>query len=249
MFDFKLDAYWRKITDKRALRKRKRRRRKLELTAADYVQSFPPEYKGPCLPAALQKRWNDFSPRTSGRLPTAEPDLKPTAQDFLSLARVHYGFVPERVPEREFKRRYAREALALGITKEQVVTIYALETSGLGTADMVAGIHPITKKGKPISTAIGYAQLLAANTIDETRQSGPSFIERLERIARRDPSRAEAIRAKIAALKRMLAQAKAIPGVWASQVAMARTGKGSACMRSISTATSDRGCRSSRSGG
>src|SRR5436853_302452 len=82
---------------------------------------------------------------------------------------------------------YAREALALGLTKSQVVRIYALETSGLGTADMVAGIHPITKKGSPISTAIGYAQLLAANTINEIRKSGPGFIERLEQKARQHP--------------------------------------------------------------
>lgn len=224
VFDFKLDAYWREVSDKRVLR-RKRKAGKLELRPDDYVLSFPPEYSGPYLPVALQKRWTQFlAEDTSG--PVKPPDPKPTVTDFLSLARAHYGFIPERVPEREFKRRYAREALSLGLTKSQVVRIYALETSGLGTADMVAGIHPITKKGSPISTAIGYAQLLAANTINEIRKSGPAFIERLEQKARRHPEQAEAIRGKIASLKRMVTNARTVPDEWSKQVAHARTGKG-----------------------
>ncbi|MDO9384890.1 MAG: hypothetical protein Q7T86_18745 [Hyphomicrobiaceae bacterium] len=224
VFDFKLDAYWREVSDKRALRK-KRKVAKLDLRTDDYVQSFPPEYKGPYLPVALQKRWAQF--QSEGRSgPVKKPDPLPTLTDFLSLARAHYGFSPERVPEREFKRRYAREALALGLTKNQVVRIYALETSGLGTADMVAGIHPITKKGSPISTAIGYAQLLAANTINEIRKSGPAFIERLEQKARRHPEQAETIHKKVESLKRMVTNARTVPDVWAKQVAHARTGKG-----------------------
>lgn len=225
VFDFKLDAYWREVTDKRALRRRKRAER-IGLTTDDYVQSFPPEYKGPYLSSSLQKRWAAFLAEDRGGPPKKQPDPKPTASEFLSLARVHYNFVPERVTEHEFKTRYAREALALGLSKSQVVRIYALETSGLGTADMVAGIHPITKKGTPISTAIGYAQLLAANTINEIRKSGPAFIERLEKVARANPRRAEAIRAKIAALQKMVANARTIPDVWSKQVAHARTGKG-----------------------
>ncbi len=60
-----------------------------------------------------------------------------------------------------------------------MVRVYALETSGLGTADMVSGIHPIKKTGTPISTAIGYAQLLVANTTDELVKHGPKFLARL----------------------------------------------------------------------
>src|SRR5689334_15573579 len=59
VFDFKLDAYWREVTDKRALR-RKRKAAKVDLRPDDYVQSFPPEYKGPYLPVSLQKRWQEF---------------------------------------------------------------------------------------------------------------------------------------------------------------------------------------------
>jgi hypothetical protein len=223
VFDFKLDAYWREVTDKRALR-RKRKAAKLDLRHEDYVHAFPPEYKGPYLPVPLQKRWSDFL--ASDRGPAKPADPKPTIKDFLALARAHYGFAPERVPEREFKRRYAREALSLGLTKSQVVRIYALETSGLGTADMVAGIHPITKKGAPISTAIGYAQLLAANTINEIRKSGPAFIERLQQKKQRHPEQAAALDGKIAALHKMITNARTVPDVWSKQVAHARTGKG-----------------------
>ena len=60
----------------------------------------------------------------------------PGIDDFLAAAKKYYGFEPTRISEREFKRRYAEESLALGLTKEQVVRVYALETGGNGTADM-----------------------------------------------------------------------------------------------------------------
>ena len=101
---------------------------------------------------------------------------------FSPPARQHYAFEPARISEREFKRRYAEEAIALGLTKEQVVRVYALETGGDGTADMQAGINPITKKGKPISSALGYAQLLHANTIGELVKHGDGFVKRLQRL-------------------------------------------------------------------
>jgi hypothetical protein len=76
-----------------------------------------------------------------------------TVADFLAYAKELYGFVPTPTTEREFKRRYAQEALAVGLTKDQVVRIYALETGGQGTYDMQSGINPITRQGRPISSA------------------------------------------------------------------------------------------------
>ena len=124
--------------------------------------------------------------------------------DFLANAKRFYGFVPERISEREFKRRYAREALRLGLTPDQVVRVYALETSGLGTADMQAGIHPIRKTGRPISSALGYAQLLAANTINQLVKHGKKFINRLERMA--SQSNSEARRNKLKSKARASAE-------------------------------------------
>ena len=62
------------------------------------------------------------------------PRALPGLSDFLAAAEAEYGFRPERIPEQEFKVRYAREAVAHGLTGDQVVRVYALETSGLGTA-------------------------------------------------------------------------------------------------------------------
>jgi hypothetical protein len=228
LHEFKLDAYWRKVSNKRALRRRKRAKR-IAYTSADYVDRYPPTYKGPKLPSKLAKRWRAFQNKEKKKKKTRRSRSLPNLKDFLSHAKVQYGFVPERIPEKEFKLRYAREALAHGLTKDQVLRVYALETSGLGTADMVAGIHPIRKTGKPISTAIGYAQLLAANSSDELVQHGHLFLSRLRRMAAApglDPVRKQRLISKIEALKRMISAAKSIPHKWSKHVAFSRTKRG-----------------------
>ena len=53
-------------------------------------------------------------------------------------------------------------------------------------SDMQAGIHPIKKTGRAISSALGYAQLLDANSINELARSGETFISLLNRKLR-DP--------------------------------------------------------------
>ena len=87
--------------------------------------------------------------------------------------------MPKRATEREFKRSYADEALKVGLSKDQVVRVYALETGGLGTYDMQSGINPVTKQGRPISSALGYAQLLHANSTGELVKHGEAFAKRL----------------------------------------------------------------------
>ena len=52
--------------------------------------------------------------------------------------------------------------------------IYALETGGQGTYDMQAGFNPLTKQGRAISSALGYAQLLHANSVGELVKHGES---------------------------------------------------------------------------
>jgi hypothetical protein len=226
LYEFKLDAYWRETSDKRALRRGKKSRG-VALVPDDYVRTFPPVYNGPELSAALARRWAAYQAQQAEKRAPSRP--LPRLEDILANARAHYDFVPDRVAEREFKLRYAREALKLGLTKDQVIRVYALETSGLGTADMVAGIHPIRKTGSPISTAIGYAQLLAANSTDELVQHGASFLARLNAMAgERDlhPVRAASLKSKSEALRKMLAAARLVPHTWDSHVAFARTAKG-----------------------
>ncbi len=224
-YNLTVNEYWDEVEEKRALR-RKKRASDTPITAKDYVRSFPPEYSGPKLPGDLARRWEKFQAARAEKKPPPEP--RPGVADFLAHAREQFGFVPDRIDEREFKRRYAREALSVGLTKDQVVRVYALETSGLGTADMVAGIHPITRKGSPISTAIGYAQLLSANSTSELVKHGPGFIARLKGMAKRarTPEAAARYERKAQILSRMLAVAKSVPNEWSRHVALGKTAKG-----------------------
>jgi len=223
--EFKSDAYWRDVADKKALRRGKRGRGETVI-AADYVTTFPPKYAGPELSASLAKRWEAYQSVDDKGKKQEEPKPRPGIDEFLSYAKDEYDFEPERIPEREFKLRYAREAVSVGLTGDQVVRVYALETSGLGTADMVSGIHPIKKTGKPISTAIGYAQLLVANTTDELVQHGAKFLARLKAMSADrslSPERRNLLADKHAKLSAMIKAARSIPHNWNQHVAFART--------------------------
>ncbi len=222
------DAFWAKVEKKRKLRRKKKKSGSV-LRASDYVDAYPPKYDGPKLPKSLAKAWSKYLKGGQAKKAKKKKTELPSIPDYLRAASKYYGFVPERIPEREFKRRYAREALRLGLNSDQVVRVYALETSGLGTADMQAGIHPIKRTGRPISSALGYAQLLAANSVNELQKHGRIFLSRLQTIAQ-DPnlsaSRRKALKNKIAALKRMITRVNRVPRRWSSHRAFARTGPG-----------------------
>jgi hypothetical protein len=225
--DRALDAYWDQIEAKRKGRRPKRSNGQM-FAPDDYVWTFPPEYSGPGLSSSLRARWQTFQASKSPAGTKKKSKPQPDIGDFLAAAKKYYGFVPERISEREFKRRYAAESLALGLSKDQVVRVYALETGGNGTADMQAGINPITKRGRPISSALGYAQLLHANTIGELVKHGNSFLKRLREMARNAPSaeRRQALQNKIAALERMMKAANSVPNDWYRHVDFAKTPQG-----------------------
>jgi hypothetical protein len=152
-----------------------------------------------------------------------------TVADFLEQAKAVYGFVPTPTTEHEFKRRYAQEALAVGLTKDQIVRIYALETGGQGTYDMQAGLNPLTKQGRAISSALGYAQLLHANSTSELVKHGDRFAKRLLGMAATpgiEPGRAAALRAKAAIVRHMLRAARSIPDEWGHHMRFAGTPAG-----------------------
>lgn len=227
-YEAQADAFWAKVESKRRTRRAKKKKHKV-LTEKDYVDGYPPKYDGPYLPKALAKAWSAYLSADQPKKKTKKRAAIPGLDTYLSAAKRHYGFIPERIPEREFKKRYAAEALRLGMNSEQVVRVYALETSGLGTADMQAGIHPIRRTGHPISSALGYAQLLAANSIDELQRHGRKFLKRLEQLAA-DPSisktRRSRLNTKIKALKRMVARVRRVPNRWSAHQKFARTGPG-----------------------
>jgi hypothetical protein len=222
-FDRQHQAYWRAVDAKREARKA-RRMLGQAYTAEDYITEQPPKYRGPELPPDIAKIVTEVRP------PDPERPL-PNVADFLESAKAEFGFVPTPTTEHEFKRRYAKEALAVGLSKDQVVRIYALETGGQGTYDMQSGINPITKQGKPISSALGYAQLLHANSTSEFVKYGEMWAKRLLAMAAvpGTPSeRATALRTKAATLRRMLRAARSVPNEWSSHVAFGGTAKGQA---------------------
>ncbi|MET0431313.1 MAG: hypothetical protein ABWZ86_02445 [Hyphomicrobium sp.] len=226
-FEEQLDAYWDVVERKRDVR-RKKRAKDIPFAASDYVMSFPPKYKGPSLSGELARKYERFLEAQRQSNPSKPKELA-TIPDYLDAAKRVYNFVPERVSEKEFKLRYAAEADALGLSKEQVVRIYALETGGNGTYDTQAGIHPIKKTGRAISSAIGYGQLLDANSINELARSGTVFIRRLEE-KYRDPGNTTArkvqLKHKLIVLRRMYANVKRQPFEWDVQQTYAKTPAG-----------------------
>ena len=220
-FDTELQAYWAQVDQKRDGRKKKRTQA-IAFTADDYIAVQPPKYDGPSLPPDVAKIVTEVKP--------PEPEmLKPVVADFLAAARGEYGFIPVTVTEREFKRRYAEEAMTLGLSKHQVVRVYALETGGRGTHDMQAGIDPESRKGHAISSALGYAQLLSANSISELVKYGEPFAVRLTALANAPGvpgAKAAALRAKVAALRKMLRVVRAMPNEWGVHVKFGNTPKG-----------------------
>jgi hypothetical protein len=220
-FQRRADDYWRQIELKRKKRQAKLAAGKA-VTAADYVKEQPAAYKGPARPDEIMA----FLPKPPK--PAAEQhEQVPLVADFLHQAGEVYGFTPERVSEDDFMIYYAMEAIKLGLTRDQVVRVYALETGGMGTQDLQSGYNP--KTGHAASTALGYAQLLAANSIEQIRKDGEEFATRLERLAEESStseSKARALRAKAACLRRMIADAKKVHESWPAHVAYAKTPKG-----------------------
>jgi hypothetical protein len=220
-FDQRLESYWKAVDEKRELRKRKYHANQA-FVASDYISEQPPKYNGPSLPSDIAKIIAELKP--------PGPEIpRPTVADFLSNAKAQFAFVPAKISESEFKRRYAEEALRTGLTKAQIVRIYALETGGRGTYDMQAGIDPETKQGKPISSALGYAQLLDANSVNELVKHGPGFIRRLEAMAATPgigTNSAMAFRAKAAIVGKMLRAARSVPNEWNHHVRFGATPAG-----------------------
>ena len=220
-FEAKLRTYWARVDAKRDARRAKHMLAQ-PLSSEDYVAEQPPKYAGPELPAEIAKLLVEV-------LPPAPARPLPEVSDFLANAKAQFGFVPAPTTELDFKRRYAREALAVGLSKDQVLRIYALETGGQGTYDMQSGINPVTKQGRPISSALGYAQLLNGNSVSELVKHGASFAQRLISMAAQPgtPSaRAAGLRDKATIVRRMLRAARSVPNEWAAHVRFGGTPAG-----------------------
>ena len=216
-FERQQQVYWKLVEERRDFRRHKYATHE-PFVPADYVLEQPPKYSGPPLTpdvAAILASVAQSQPQS----PESEKQM-PALVDFLGQARAIYNFAPERITEHEFKRRYAADALTAGLSKDQVIRVYALETGGRGTYDMQAGIDPDSKQGHAISSAMGYAQLLAANSVNELVLHGAGFIARLEGL--NTPS----ARAKADVLRAMVQAARSVPNEWRSHQQFAQTPDG-----------------------
>ncbi len=209
------NTYWSSISEKRKLRNGKRAAGEA-LSVDDYVLDQPPVYTGPSRPR------NPLKPETPRPRTTV-----PVVADFVAAAQQQFNFVP-RMPQSdiEFKQVYAQVAQAAGLTKDQVVRIYSFEATGNGSYDVEAGLE-YNKHGRAITTALGYNQLLATNSVEIMAEKGSQFIEefRSEANGLKDGQR-QALENKIEVLRKMVAFARSVPDDWNQHEILANTEKG-----------------------
>jgi len=217
-FEQQAGAYWTAIADKRRGRNAKRRERQA-VTLDDYVLAQPPAYSGPKRPV---------NPEPGEDKPPRERRPLPVVADFLKAAAEQFQFVPQQpASEIEFKRAYARYALASGLTREQAVRVYAFETGGVGNYDMQSGLTPGRPGSRAISTAIGYNQLLTTNSVVLLVEQGDGLVRELSaRAATLSGAPRKALEHKLAVLKRMIAFTRSVPGSWSEQEKIAGTPQG-----------------------
>jgi len=216
-YETEADAYWSSVADKRRLRHAKRRNNQ-EVVLSDYVVTQPPVYSGPPKPVDPSAPIEEALPRK----------YVPVVADFLSAAAKEFNFVPQRPrSEIEYKRAYVKVASAAGLTKDQVVRIYAFESGGDGAYDVQAGLEQPKPGAQAISTALGYNQLLATNSVELMAEKGNQFIKSLSAKAAGLPDEAKtALQRKIAVLKSMVAFCRSVPDTWSEHDRLANTPKG-----------------------
>jgi hypothetical protein len=203
-YEAEASAYWNLIADKRRVRFAKRRNHE-SVGLDDYVLTQPPVYTGPPRPAGL-----DRDPTKPPREPI------PVVADFLKAAADHYRFVPQRPgSDLDFKRAYASAAKAAGLTRDQVVRIYAFETGGNGTYDVQSGLTHPRPNARAISTAVGYNQLLTTNSVSLLAGYGDQFVQALRQ--------QDTTENKVNHLRRMIAFSRTVPNQWGEHDKLAKT--------------------------
>ena len=91
---------------------------------------------------------------------------------------------------------------------------------------MQAGLEH-NKSARAITTALGYNQLLATNSIEVVAESGPHFVKALQAPAAALPGPEKAaLESKIAILRKMIAFAHSVPDAWNEHQTLAGTSKG-----------------------
>ena len=213
-YEAEASAYWDAVAEKRRARNTKRREH-LPIGLDDYVLTQPPIYSGPARP---------IDPHAPAQPPPERPEI-PVVADFLKNAAEQFGFVPDRpASDVDFKRAYAKAALAAGLTRDQIVGVYVFETGGNGTYDSQAGLVPYRPGARAISPAVGYNQLLSTNTVSLFAEDGNRYLLALRQRAKGLTGPAKlAMERKIEGLKRMIAYSRSVPNRWSEHDRLAKT--------------------------
>ena len=217
-FESQATAYWNEITEKRRTRQIKRRNGQA-ITLDDYVLTQPPVYGGPP---------RQFDAAAPDRPPSAR-DTKyvPTIPEMLASAQKYFQFAPQRASEIEFKRAYAKALAVEGVPRDLAVRLYAFETGGIGTYDVQSGLLNARPGAKPLSAALGYNQLLITYTLHLLADQGEDFVRALQaKAAGLGGDQREAMLAKVAVLKRMIAFSRTVPANWNAQERLGETPQG-----------------------
>ena len=222
-YDEEAGVYWDAVVEKRRARNAKRRNNE-PVGLDDYVLTQPPLYSGPPRPV------DPNAPPGPG--PDEKPPI-PVIADFLKMAAEQFGFVPQRPQsELEFKKAYAQVAAASGLTRDQIVGVYAFETGGNGTYDMQAGVSPTRLRA--ISPAVGYNQLLSTNSVSLLAEYGGRLLGLLRQKSKTLTGDARlTMDTKIEALKRMIAFARSVPNNWNEHDRLAKTTPGGIGMHAV----------------
>jgi hypothetical protein len=209
--------YWKSVEEKRLLRNAKRRNDGL-IVVDDYVLAQPPKYTGPSRPV---------DPTKPEQIPSAPTEV-PVVADFLKNALAQFQFVPKAPKsEIEFKKVYVKVAAKAGLTKEQIVRVYAFESGGNGKYDVQAGLEYERPRARAISTALGYNQLLNTNSVELLAEQGDKFLAILKTRSTTLRGHAKiALENKIAVLRRMIEFSRSVPDDWAEHERLANMSQG-----------------------
>jgi hypothetical protein len=213
-------AYWTSISQKRAARNAKRRNGQA-IVLDDYVLTQPPVYTGPPAPV------NPAAPNQPPK-PPAPAIYIPVVADFLKGAADKFKFVPRKpLSEIAFKKAYASVASPAGILKDQAVRIYGFEAGGNGTYDVQAGLEYNRPGAHAISTALGYNQLLSANSVELLAEQGDLFVKSLtDKAASLPGAQRAALTAKIQIVQQMIIVCKSVPDEWSEHVKLGNAPEG-----------------------
>jgi hypothetical protein len=212
-FESEAGPYWQSVADKRRLRNEKRRKSEV-IALEDYVLTQPPIYAGPPEPADPDK--------PGGEQPKVGRPLVPVVADFVRNADEQFGFVPDRpTTERDFKSAYAARAKKAGLTRDQVVRIYGFESGGDGKYNVQAGLENPRPDARPISTALGYNQLLGTNSVELLAEKGDAFLSMLRAKVDAAASGGAGLSQKLDILGRMIDFARSVPDEWSAHESLA----------------------------